>query len=181
MAKGISGFFGFMVIVWVLLSGACTKSTPGGETYLSFFQAHQAELPEGTRLPAGEDLSYWGTDRNTVVYKTEDDEGNRKEPWWTKGDFNGDGTIDRAYIVFREGQKDAEVIAFVSGEGRYTLENLGGANKTMGVATCKDRISDRSVLAVFEFEGHGWLFRWNDSLKRFDEIKENAEEIHCRD
>ncbi|MCK5689544.1 hypothetical protein KAI87_09765, partial [Myxococcota bacterium] len=85
MVKGISGYFCFMVIVWMLLSGACTKSTPGGETYLSFFQAHQADLPEGTRLPAGEDLSYWGIDRNTIFYKTEDNEGNRKEPWWTKG------------------------------------------------------------------------------------------------
>ena len=74
--------------------------------YVHFLSDHGGNLKDNYHLPHGDDLAYWGTDLNTYFYKTKDNDGKYKPPYLTKGDFNNDGIIDRAFILFRNDKEN---------------------------------------------------------------------------
>ena len=67
--------------------------------YLQFIESNGEVILETYRVPEGEDLSYWGMDRDTYFYKTLDSDLEAKAPYWTKGYFNNDGYLDLAFTV----------------------------------------------------------------------------------
>jgi hypothetical protein len=156
------------LITLMLIGGSSCDAQPP-ETYESFFARYAGELSATHRLPRGDDLSYWGSDQDTVFYRSQDDEGNAKAPFWTKGDFNGDGEIDRAYLLFSM-DGSVSLVAFVSRErGNYDQAVLEpNADKTMGVST-RRLDSGGYALNLFRFEGHGvGSYVWRSDPMRFE-------------
>lgn len=156
-----------------LATSSCrnAKQRPNDE-YISFFKNYGDYLKNEYHIPFGDDLSYWGTDINTYFYKSTDNEGNYKAPYWTKGDFNDDGIIDRCYLLFNNSRKDVNLFVFLSTKDtRYRIIKVSSANKFMGVSTVKVKKNGYGVDAIklFEFEGHGKSFVWDRDRNLFRE------------
>lgn len=143
--------------------------------YSGFLKSHGAELLNDWHLPRGDDLSYWGTDRNTLPYLTTDDEGKTKDPWCTKGDFNTDGIADVAYMLFENTGKSGNLFVFISkGKETYEIHKVTHASKYEGVRTLKARKQNLTIpaLKLFEFEGHAITYIWSEASKEFIELPE---------
>jgi len=141
--------------------------------YSSFLELHGADLLRNWHLPQGEELSYWGTNRNTFFYKSTENEGKYKEPWWTKGDFNSDGFVDVSFLLFKNSENKANLFAFLSKHKEsYLIHDVHLANKLMGIRTLKAQKGDHVVdaLKLFEFEGHAIIYIWNSHYDKFIEI-----------
>ena len=149
------------------------SSHDGSFDYPSFYLSHHESTLQDYRLPQGSDLSHWGEDVNSFFYKTVDDEGRRKEPYWTKGDFNGDGTIDVVYLLFHESSDQVLAFSFVSLDSRtYGVFRVSNSTKTMGLTTDKIARGGRAtdVIRLFEFEGHTNHCRmWDRELNEFSD------------
>ena len=142
------------------------------DEYITFYIENGTKLIRDYRLPKESDFSYWGTDLDTYFYKSIDYLGQTKPPYWTKGDFNGDGIIDRAYLLFNNKNNSVELFVFVSIKNEYRIMNLSSANKNMGVSTV---ILDtdgmmKHALKLFEFEGHAILYLWDTTSNNFQKM-----------
>jgi hypothetical protein len=143
------------------------------DEYKFFFEKYGDDLKNEYHIPFGDDLSYWGTDINTYFYKSTDNKGNYKAPYWTKGDFNDDGIIDRCYLLFHNSRNDVNLFVFLSTKDTmYRIIKVSSANKLMGVSTVKVTRKGCSVDAIdlFEFEGHGKTFVWHRDRNLFREV-----------
>ncbi len=129
--------------------------------YLRFISENGAIVLETYRIPEGDDLSYWGTDRNTYFYKTLDSDLDVAAPYWTKGYFNSDDAPDYAYILFHRTHNKAYVIGFVSSGDRYQIVMIEPSSKVMAVETRDNQ------LGHYHLEGHGHGFTWNESEANF--------------
>ena len=148
-------------------SSSCANGISG--SYPTFYDRYGGELTKNYRLPLGEDLSYWGTDTNSYFYKSKDDEGRFKEPYWTKGDFNSDGITDRVYILFGN-DNSAILYAFIStNKKEYKIIKVADVEKTMGASTsfAKD---GKILLKSFHFEGHAVEYIWDASKSIFKKV-----------
>jgi len=157
--------------------------------YVAFFQGTAARLVPGYRLPDERDLGDLWSAFDSFVYKTTDDTDSTKAPYWTKGDFNNDGTIDFAYILIRDTDRSKSLFAFVSTGERYTpLLLREGFDEEMGLATQGPGTFttaagkgygrptpgepttvtvEKHAIAFFMFEGAASLFVWDTSTGRF--------------
>ncbi len=166
-----------LIIICIVMIPMATSSCRNAKQrssneYISFFENYGGYLKNEYRIPFGDDLSYWGTDINTYFYKSTDNEGNYKAPYWTRGDFNDDGIIDRCYLLFHNGRNDVNLFVFLSTKDTmYRIIKLSSANKFMGVRTVKVTRKGCSVDAIdlFEFEGHGKTFVWHQDMNLFRE------------
>ena len=142
--------------------------------YEQFFQRVAPDLIRSYRLPEGDDMSYWGVDSDSYFYKTLDDTGSEKAPYWTKGDFNGDGVIDRCYLLFSNTSDTVGLFAFISVEdGGYQVSLLEpNADMTMGISTHQIH-SGEQIINLFRFEGHGvGSYIWRHDLDSFKFLEE---------
>lgn len=169
-------YFGIILV----LSGCSILDTNANQSinYEQKFKDLSEYVPTGYRIPVGTDLDYWGTDKNTYFYKTKDGDGNLKAPFWTKGDFNQDGFDDWVYILFRSNDDKADVFSFLSiSPTKYIPKKIISVNKFMGVSTTVSQFNNKlNLLKIFEFEGHGFLYRWDNGINAF--VRENPENIH---
>ena len=158
--------------------------------YLSFFNETVSKMLPGYRIPVESDLGYYWKEKESFVYKSEDNDGNSKAPYWTKGYFNNDKAIDFAYILINKNDKLKYPYAFIStNEGNYqTLQLDGPVEFDMGIATqdagniitasgkgywepTPDDPPEVTVkyqaIAYFMFESAGSIFIWNEDSKTF--------------
>lgn len=168
-------YFQGPILAAVLLMGCSTfnASMIQDKPYLDFFEETASRSLVGYRLPAGEDFSYWRTDRDTYFYKYTDGSGNHKAPFWTKGDFNNDGIEDWVYILFRTNKKKSDVIGFISADGNSFVKSVvSPATKFMAVSTEKLDINGNAIdaLRIFELEGHGSGYVWDSNSNNFIRI-----------
>lgn len=151
-------------VVAALLASGTSRSASEKE-YADFIENNGGTVFEAFRLPTGEDLSYWGIDKETYFYKTLDSDLETKAPYWTKGYFNSDNKPDYLYILFRKSNNEAHLIGFMSSQNSYERIMIEKSEKYMAVET-------KQKLAVhFHLEGHGHALSWNDSEARFDVIQ----------
>jgi hypothetical protein len=149
-------------------------SAQGDDSYEQFFNEFGAGLAAEYRLPRGDDLSYWGSDPNTVFYKSVDDDRTSKAPYWTKGDFNADGRTDRAYLLFSNTDSSVSLFAFLSerGGGYNIVLVEPQCDMTMGIST-HNLASGDAVINLFRFEGEGVAsYVWRDAQNAFDMLEE---------
>ena len=129
--------------------------------YLQFIAENGAIVLETYRTPDGDDLEYWGTDRDTYFYKTLDSDLDQTAPFWTKGYFNNDDVPDYVYILFHRTHSEAYVVGFISFGDRYRIVMIEPSSKVMAVET------RGSELGHYHLEGHGHGLIWNESEKSF--------------
>ncbi len=139
------------------------------EPYIAFFKNHGKELHSKYTLPNEGHFSFWGTDRNTYIYKTTDDAGNYKPPYWTKGDFNFDGVVDRAYILFERATDKASVFVFVSSRETYDIIRLASASEADGICTYIQETEKtvKYLLKHLTFDSHAIVYKWGYEEKKF--------------
>lgn len=167
----------FHVLFFILFLGFISFPVQGVDangnslnSYETFLEKHGEVLLKEYHLPYGKDFSYWGTDKETFFYKSIDDEGSFKPPYWTKGDFNNDGFIDRCYLLFGNKEDKVDLFVFVSSsKDTYRAIKLASANKTMGVSTLKVQKGNAQIdsIKLFEFEGHATTYIWDESTNSF--------------
>ena len=158
---------GLILFAFISLGACGNPEVSNSGLYRTFFSDHRTSILKDYNIPSGDQLSYWGTDKNTLFYKTLDGDGERKAPYWTNGDFNRDGYTDWAYILFSTND-DARLFVFISGSSKhYQIVDLGTATNTMGVSTdklqCGKNVFD--LIRFFEFEGHGSMVAWDSSIQ----------------
>lgn len=159
-------FIAICFISFINYIPSMANGTSSGDSieYRNFLKKHGSELLQDYRLPVGNDFSYWGTDRNTFFYKSWDT-GEFKEPYWTKGDMNVDGVMDRCFILFHQNNKGAKLFCFISlNTEKYKILEVEEALNTMGVEFFK-KFRDSPIpnqLLLFEFEGHGMAYVWSE-------------------
>ena len=133
--------------------------------YTEFLESKGAIVLETYRAPEGSDLSYWGTNTDTYSYKTLDSDGDRKAPYWTKGDFNNDSKPDYLYILFHRKHDKAWLIGFMSSSERYRPISIEPSDKTMAIETIE------GLARHFHLEGHGHALSWDKTEGNFDVIQ----------
>lgn len=165
-------------------------SLPQKSRYKSFFNEHKGLVPE-YRLPTEKDFkSYW-LYTNSYPYKTTDYTHQYKAPYWTSGDWNSDGVVDYAYILCHKATSEKFLYSFTSEKMSFSTALLSGPFKEeMAVATETDfnpvsgnfeegplnikdakRISVRDSIAFFYLEGAGWVYVWDEAIKKFHKYK----------
>jgi len=157
--------------------------------YLAFFEETAASLVPGYRLPAARDFGEYWSAFGSFIYKTRDDSDSTKAPYWTRGDFNNDGTTDFAYILIRNTDGAMVLFAFVSSADGYNVITLDDdIEQEMGLATqgqgsfttaagkgyWAPTPEDPGVvhvakhaIAFFMFESAASLFVWDTSKQAF--------------
>lgn len=136
------------------------QSAPDSE-YLRFIQKFGGSVLSTYRLPRDEDLSYWGTDRDTYFYKYLDSDLEEKAPFWTKAYINSDDHPDYLFIMFHQTTNEAFLIGFVSSETGYKSVVIEPSSKYMAVATRENAVGH------FHLEGHGHGLLWNENERKF--------------
>ena len=157
--KGVGAVIAISI---ALLSNAAHSAS---ETeYLEFIERNGKAILEIYRLPTGEDLSYWGTDKDTYFYKYLDSDSHNKAPYWTKGNFNNDQAPDYLFILFHKNSNEAHLVGFISSQDSYKEVIVEKSDKYSAIRTEQDRA------VHFQLEGHGHALSWNESEARFDVI-----------
>ncbi len=188
-----------MILRWLIVLGSvlwagCQAELPhylreADKPYLTFFNETVSELLSGYRLPSERDFKDYWTYFDSFVYKTEDDEGNHKAPFWTKGDFNDDGQLDYCYILIEEESGIQSFFGFISSESGYRVLLLDdGLESEMGLATqmpgelltasgkgYSPATSDdpplvrveHQAIAFFHFESASSVFIWDQEKQEF--------------
>ena len=160
--------------------------------YRIFFSETAQALVPGHRLP---DESQYGPAWAFVEghgWETRDGSGETKAEFWTSGEFNGDGTLDYAYILVEDATDTRTLFGFLSIEEDYEIEQLA-AGFEWGIwlrtrapgryATAASRgIGPDSPLNVLEFEarnqaidffqpeGAASSFVWNEVTQSFEQF-----------
>ncbi len=142
-----------------------------------FIQQHGKEILKNYRIPEGQDLSYWGTDKNSYFYKSKDAFAKTKAPYWTNGYFNQDEILDYAYILFKRDHNKPFLIAFLSDTSTsYKSYIIDESEKTVCVATdsfdaIKKKVNlhayPKHIIQHFHLEGHGEIIYWDTDKKGF--------------
>ena len=156
-------YFAIGVVAAVFISGSAQSASDA--EYLKFINSHGKKILDTYRLPDGDDLSYWGTDRDTYFYKTQDSDFENKAPYWTKGQFNNDEQSDYLFIMFHRTENKAYLIGFISSNNGYTSIVIEPSDKFMAVST------NKNLAAHVHLEGHGHWLSWNENEARFDVIQ----------
>jgi len=159
----MKSYFALGVVLTALISGN-VQSAPDSE-YLQFIKKHGESILGTYRLPTGEDLSYWGTDRDTYFYKYLDSDLEQKGPFWTKAYINNDEHPDYLFIMFHRVTNKAYLIGFVSSDNGYESIVIEPSAKYMAVATKENKVGH------FHLEGHGHGLSWNEKKREFDVVQ----------
>jgi hypothetical protein len=177
------------VIALALLAGGCTIGDQERKYRIFFRQTAQTLVP-GYRLP---DESAYGPLWAAVEsrnWQTRDGSGQTKAEFWTSGEFNGDATIDYAYILVEESSDTRNLFSFLSTADGYEAVRLTSgfpwgiwlrtlppgrySMTTAGVDSRDSSPSDREfdapnqVIEFFQFEGAASSFVWNAATQSFD-------------
>lgn len=174
------------------LAISCT-SVEQERRYRTFFSETAQALAPEFRLP---DESRYGPAWAVVEgqgWRTLDGTGKTKAEFWTSGEFNGDGTIDYAYILVDKATDSRTLFAFVSGDagyearqldagfewgiwlrtlppGRYALAEAGDANRNLP-PDALELEAPNQVIELFQFEGAASGFVWNAGTRSFDRFR----------
>jgi len=188
-------FASLMVILFISIShvGIAEEiQNNSDDLYLSFYKKTVSRLLPNYRLPQERDYKTYWKHKNSYIYKTKDDEGKYKAPYWTKGFFNEDGKIDYAYILIKKNDGKKYLYAILSRKENYVAKLLDDNFEIeMGVATqlkgwvvtvsgkgYREPSKDdppkvyvkNNAIAFFHFEGAGSIFLWNekdDAFKKY--------------
>ena len=157
----------------LILSGV---SIADDKVYTDFINQYGQSILNTYRLPAGDDLSYWGTNRDSYFYKVPGKPNVVKAPYWASGLFNNDDITDYVYILFRINDNKAFLVCFLSIEGDYESYVIGGSSKTRAVHTdlyenIKAKVkllkTSKNIIQHFHLEGHGEIIYWDENEKKF--------------
>ena len=157
--------------------------------YISFYDKTVNQLLPCCRIPVDNDFRHAWKLKDSYVYKTTDDEGKYKAPYWTKGYFNQDDIIDFAYVLINKENQKKLLYAIISEEDGYKAILLEGAHdEEMGLATQESGVfltasgkgyweptkEDPSkinikghAISYFAFESAASVFVWNESTHSF--------------
>lgn len=175
-----------IAVALAVLAVGCTIAEQE-RRYRVFFAQTAQQLVPGFRLP---DASRYGPAWAVVEgrhWQTRDGSGQTKAEFWTSGDFNGDGTIDFAYILVETATDTRTLFAFVSTAEAYEAERLD-AGFEWGIwlrtrpagrySTVPAPDSDAPLVAAFEVrnqaidffrpDGDSSSFVWNAATEAFD-------------
>ena len=114
---------GLIAVALAVLGAGCTIAEQERRYRIFFNETAQTYVP-GFRLP---DESEYGPAWAFVEgqgWQTQDGSGQAKAEFWTSGEFNGDETIDYAYILVDETTETRTLFAFVSTAEGYDVERL---------------------------------------------------------
>jgi hypothetical protein len=161
--------------------------------YRSFFYQSAEELVPGFHLP---DEAQYGPLWAFVEgpgWETRDGSGETKAEFWTSGEFNGDNTIDFAYILAEQSSDTRALFAFLStasgyeaiqldsgfpwgiwlktrAPGRYETAAARGAGPDSPDAVLAFE-SRNQTIDFFQFEGAESTFVWNETTQSFDRFR----------
>jgi len=159
-----------IVLLTIIVIFSAKSNEHSDFDYVGFFKKKGSALQKDYHIPYGDDLSYWGTDKNTFFYKSLDEDGQYKAPYWTKGDFNKDSITDVCYLLFHNREENVDLFVFLSiNQKNYQIYKVAPANKLMGVSTLKVSKKDyiANAIKLFEFEGHSNSYLWDKTTKGF--------------
>jgi hypothetical protein len=180
---------GVVTVALAALAVSCTIAEQEKKYRVFFNQTAQALVP-GFRLP---DESAYGPAWAVVEgrgWQTRDGSGHTKAEFWTSGEFNGDGTIDYAYILVEEATDTRTLFAFISTAEGYGVERLDagfewgiwlrtrppgryptaaarGAGPDSPVNPLEFEARNQAI-DFFQFEGSASSFVWNATTRSFD-------------
>lgn len=178
-----------ITVVLVGLAAGCSIAEQE-RRYRLFFNETATALVPGFRLP---DESQYGPAWAFVEgqgWQTLDGTGETKAEFWTSGEFNGDGTIDYAYILVEEATDTRTLFAFVStadgydakqldvgfewgiwlrtrAPGRYATVEVRGANPDSPLNAIEFE-SRNQAIEFFRFDGESSTLVWNATTQSFD-------------
>jgi hypothetical protein len=180
----------YRLSIIILILAISVSAEADDKKYVSFFNSVAFELVLEYRLPAPSDMKNAWKWKDSYTYKTKDGNGQYKAPYWTSGDFNGDGVIDYAYILIHRKSKKKQLFAFVSSGSGFLKKMLGESHEyEMGVATqepgelltasgkgyWKPSPADppkihiiNQAIGYFMFEGASSVFVWNEKDSSFN-------------
>ena len=158
--------------------------------YRAFYRDTAQALTPGFELPDGALYGPFWAQVEGRHWETRDGSGQTKAEFWTSGEFNGDATIDYAYILVETATGNLTLFAFVSGEQGYRAEPLvDGFNWGLWVKTREPGSYETAAArgagpdaaeSVLEFEAQNQAidffqpessassFVWNASTQSFD-------------
>jgi hypothetical protein len=176
-------------LIAVVLAAGCTIRQQESRYRAFFIETAQAQLP-GFRLP---DESEYGPAWALVEgqgWQTRDGSGQTKAEFWTSGEFNGDGTVDYAYILVEEATGTRALFAFLSTAEGYGVERLDtgfewgiwlqtrppgryatAAARGAGPDSSRSALefeTRNQAIEFFQFEGSASSFVWNSTTQSFD-------------
>jgi len=179
-----------ILLLIALLSIKTANAENNDAAYISFFNKTVTGLLPNFRYPQDSDLKYDWKAKDSYVYKTKDDEGKHKAPYWTKGLFNNDEVTDYVYILISNKDNLKYTYAFLSKGKEYEVVLLDNTGKyEMGLATqdsgkvvtasgkgyWKPTEKDppevnvkRHAIAYFKFESAGSIFLWDDKNQKLN-------------
>jgi hypothetical protein len=171
------------------LAAGCTIGNQE-RRYRTFFNETAAPLVSDYRLPPESEYGPLWALVEGQGWQTRDGSGETKAEMWTSGDFNGDRTVDYAYILIAAASEARALYAFLSTGPGYEAKRLtDGFDEHMGLATrapgrhetaAARGIGPDSPLNVlefavehagidfFQFEGAASCFVWNAATQSFD-------------
>jgi hypothetical protein len=177
------------LIALALLTSSCTIGEQERKYRIFFNQTGQALVP-GYRLP---DESAYGPLWAAVEsrnWQTRDGSGLTKAEFWTSGEFNGDGTIDYAYILVEDSTDTRVLFSFLSVADGYEAVRLtsgfpwgiwlrtlpsgqysrtkAGVNRGDSSPSELEFEAANQVIEFFQFEGAASSFVWNTAAQSFD-------------
>jgi hypothetical protein len=89
-------------------------------TYPQIVKKWAKQLLKEYRLPNKKDIKgYW----------LECERDKKIAPYWTSGDYNGDGLIDYAFFLLRKDNKGSNVFVLISNKNRYEVRTLRSESK----------------------------------------------------
>jgi len=177
------------IVALSLLVAGCTAPQQERKYRIFFAETGQALVP-GYRLPGESEYGPLWALVEGGGWQTQDGSGRTKAEFWTSGEFNGDATIDYAYILEEVATDTRTLVAFVSTAGGYEVVRLDegfpwgiwlrtrepGRYETAAAAgagpdspeSILEFEAENQVIDFFQAEGGASSFVWNAATRSFD-------------
>lgn len=178
-----------LIVAFTILVGGCTIPQQERKYRIFFAETGQALVP-GYRLPDGSQYGPLWAAVESRSWQTRDGSGLTKAEFWTSGEFNGDRTLDYAYILDEAASGTRALVAFVSTGDGYEVEQLAegfpwgiwlrtqapgryatAAARGAGPESPDNVLefeAENQVIEFFQPEGAASSFVWNAATRSFD-------------